>query len=500
MKSEIVVGIDSSTTATKAIAWDYSGRKIGEGSYPIGLKSPHPNYYEQNSDDWWNSTVEALRKLTQQVDNSHISALSISNQRETFVGLDKNGIPVRPAITWLDERCKSHVDRFAAIIGEDRIHKITGKPKDYAPVVYRLAWMKDMENELYSRVCKFCDVHTFLVYKLTGLFRTSWASADPLGMLDIENKKWSDELLFHLGITSDHLPEVFPPGTVLGYLTGEAAEVTGLKAGTKVVAGGGDGQVAGLGVNALRPGRAYLNLGTAVVSGTYSEQCIIDRSFRTMTSCSESGYYCETSLRSGTFLIDWFIKQALKIDPVLYPDIYQQLEKEAKEIEPGSEGVMVLPYWNAVMNPYWDPEARGCIIGLSSGHHRGHLFRAILEGIAMEQTLATMAVEKATGKLTGEYSLIGGGARNELWCQIIADVSGKQVLNMSTEEASALGAGISAAVAAGWFDTFDEAADRMVSVKNTLKPVTRHTEIYRNILNMYSKIYPAVKDLSKKGI
>jgi xylulokinase len=158
---------------------------------------------------------------------------------------------------------------------------------------------------------------------------------------------------------------------------------------------------------------------------------------------------------------------------------------------------MILPYWNAVMNPYWDPFARGCIIGLSSGHHRGHLYRAILEGIAMEQSLATQAVEKATGERTEEFAVIGGGAKSKLWCQIIADTSGKKVLNMSTDEASCLGAGISAAVAAGWFTSFEEAAKNMVHIKGITEPITRNAERYRNQLVIYRKIYPAIREINK---
>jgi sugar (pentulose or hexulose) kinase len=499
MKSEIVVGIDSSTTATKAIAWDFSGKNLAEGSGPIRLNSPQLNYYEQNPDDWWHSMAESLQMLTCRIDKERITALAIANQRETFVGLNKDGKPVRPAIIWLDERCKSHVDKFAAIIGEDRIHEITGKPKDYAPVVYRLAWMKEIEKDLFRKVVKFCDVHTYLVYKLTGHYRTSWASADPMGIFDLENKAWSREILNQLDITPQQLPDAYPPGTVLGYVTKGAAEATGLKTGTKVIAGGGDGQAAGLGVNALKPDRSYLNLGTAVVSGTFTENYIIDRSFRTMACCAGNGYYCETSLRSGTFLIDWFIQQVLKIIPSQKRNIYRQLEEEAEQIEPGSEGLMVLPYWNAVMNPYWDTDARGCIIGLSSGHHRGHLYRAILEGIAMEQSLASKAVEKATGERIEEFAIIGGGARSELWRQIIADTSGKKVLNMSSEEASSLGAGISAAVAAGWFPSFEVAAKNMVHVKGVTEPITQNAERYHNQLKKYREIYPAIKEISKRG-
>jgi sugar (pentulose or hexulose) kinase len=495
MKSEIVVGIDSSTTATKAIAWNISGKNIAEGVSPITLFSPQLNYYEQDPDDWWSSLAESLQKLTHQVDAERICAISIANQRETFVGLDKDGKPVRPAIIWLDERCKSQVNKFAGIIGEDNIHRITGKPKDYAPVVYRLAWMKENENDLFRKVAHFCDVHSFIVNKLTGHFRTSWASADPMGIFDLENKVWSPDILRHLDIIPGQLPDAFPPGTVLGYVTKTAAEATGLRTGTKVVAGGGDGQASGIGVNALAPGRSYLNLGTAVVSGTFSQNYLTDRSFRTMACCAKEGYYCETSLRSGTFLIDWFLQNLLKIGPAQKTKMYDRLEREATGIEPGSEGVMVLPYWNAVMNPYWDPEARGCIIGLSSGHQRGHLYRAILEGIAMEQSLATAAVEGAIGERTEEFAVIGGGAKSDLWRQIIADTSGKKVLTMFSDEASSLGAGISAAVGAGWFPSFAEAAKNMVHVRMATEPVAGNAERYQTLMNKYMEIYPSIKDI-----
>jgi sugar (pentulose or hexulose) kinase len=497
MENEIVAGIDSSTTATKVIAWDSSGKNVAEGNSPIRLYSPLPNYYEQNPDDWWKSLVLSLQQLTKQIEKERITAISIANQRETFVALNKAGEPVRPAIIWLDERCKSQVDKFAGLIGEDRIHRITGKPKDYAPVVYRLAWMKENESELFRNTHKFCDVQSFLVFRLTGQYNTSWASADPLGIFDLKEKIWSQYILDHLEINTSQLPETYCPGTVLGHVTKPASEATGLKVGTMVVAGGGDGQASGLGVNALSPARAYLNLGTAIVSGTYTQNYIISRNFRTMSSCAGNGYYCETSLRSGTFLIDWFIKQLLKIDPSRKKNIYHLLEEEAKQIEPGSEGVMVLPYWNAVMNPYWDPEARGCIIGLSSSHHRGHLYRAVLEGIAMEQSLASKAVEMTTGERTDEFAVIGGGAKSELWCQIIADTSDKKVLKMSCNEATSLGAGISAAVGAGWFASFEDAAKSMVHVKSVVKANPQNADFYRNQLNIYRDIYPSVREIGK---
>jgi len=498
MIQDLVIGIDSSTTATKVIAWDKCGKNIAEASSPITLCSPGSGCYEQDPQDWWNSAAAALTNLLHLADKERVAALAIANQRETFVALNKEGEPLRPSIIWLDERCKEQVDKFAGTFGEDRIHKITGKPKDYAPVAYRLAWMKEHEGDLFGKVNKFCDVQSYLVHKLTGQFRTSWASADPLGLFDLENKVWSSDILRQLEIDTDQLPETFRPGDLLGYVTRAAAEQSGLKAGTPVVAGGGDGQSAGLGVNALGPGRAYLNLGTAVVSGTFASNYIVDKAFRTMASCSSHGYYCETSLRAGTFLIDWFIKQILGTSMSQEQNIYDTLEEEAKQVAPGCEGLVVLPYWNAVMNPYWDTDARGCIIGLSSGHSRGHLYRAILEGIALEQTLATESVEQVIGNKTNEFALIGGGAKSKLWSQIIADTSNKLVLHMASDEASSLGAGISAAVASGWFPSFKEAAMKMTKISTITEPVPENVIRYRELSPIYRDIYPGLRGIFKR--
>lgn len=498
MKPDLFIGIDSSTTATKVIAWDSVGRSIAQSSCSIPLSSPKSCWYEQDPENWWSSAVKALRDLLQQVDKERIAAIAVANQRETFAALDSKGDPVRPAIIWLDERCREQVDKFAQLFGDENLHRITGKPKDYAPVVYRLAWMKEHEPELYKKASVFSDVQAYLVNKLTGSIKTSWASADPMGIFDLERKEWSQEILKQLDITPDKLPVAACPGTLLGYVTEASARLTGLRAGTPVAAGGGDGQSAGLGVNALTPSRAYLNLGTAVVSGSFIQNYIVDKAFRTMAACSDEGYYCETSLRSGSFLIDWFLNKVVKADLPGQTEIYEIMEEEAGRTEAGSEGLFVLPYWNAVMNPYWDPDARGCIIGLSSGHGRGHIYRAILEGIAMEQTLATDLVEKAAGINIEEFAVIGGGAKSSLWRQIISDTSGRKVLQMATAEASALGAGISAAVMAGRFSSFKQAADSMTHVISETHPNPENAKRYRELLQIYRDIYPNIRGIFRK--
>jgi sugar (pentulose or hexulose) kinase len=493
VNGDLLVGLDCSTTSTKAIAYDRNGRIAEFASKAIPLHSPQPNYYEQDPKDWWRSAQRALREITWHVNPGRITALAISNQRETFVALDTEGNHLRPAIVWLDERCKDEVDAFAQKIGKSKIHRITGKPPDYAPVVYRLAWMKKHEPNLFGRIGVICDVNSYLVWKLTGSFKTSWASADPLGLFDIRNKKWSPPILAALNLHHGQLPETFKPGTVLGTISQRAAATTGLNTGTLIVAGGGDGQAAGLGSNVVSPRRAYLNLGTAVVAGIYGSRCKTDKAFRTMCSCSDTGYYYESSLRAGTFTIDWLIRKVLKIDPTKKPGIYRELEREAHQVPIGSDGLFHLPYLSGVMNPYWDIDARGAFVGLSSSHTRGHIYRAILEGIAFEEFFAVGLIEKAIGTRVGEFVAIGGGASNELWCSIIADVTGKRVLVPGNVEASSLGAAIAAAVGAGWYRTFAEAATEMTGSKKEIRPNLKNHELYSRLFESYKEIYPALK-------
>jgi xylulokinase len=495
---EIVIGLDSSTTATKAIAWKPDGTIAGQGRSPIPLLRPADNWYEQNPEDWWHSACVALRQLFQQVDPAAVAAISIANQRETFVPLAQDGEPVRPAIIWLDQRCEDEVAWLVDRVGGGKIHRITGKPPDMAPVAYRIAWMLRHEKELFCRTTMFADVQGYLAFRLTGLFRTSWASADPLGLFDMERRNWSSEVLKALDLSPEQLPQAVRPGTVIGVVNKAAAEVTSLRPDTPVVAGGGDGQAAGLGVNALGGGRAYLNFGTAVVGGIYSTSYRIGNAWRTMGSCTGEGFYFETSLRAGTFLTDWFTHHVCQ-EPADSSAHLRELETEAAAIPIGSNGLLALPYWGAVMTPYWDPLARGCWIGLSGSHLRGHLYRSLLEGIALEQALVTGMIEDATGVSVREFSATGGGAASDLWCQIMADATGKSIRRSRTVEASSLGAAICAAVGVGLYASALDAAEAMCDkVFRDTQPSSENCRRYADLLNIYRELYPNLRGTFSK--
>ncbi|MEJ2168569.1 MAG: FGGY-family carbohydrate kinase [Desulfobacterales bacterium] len=486
---ELVVGIDSSTQSTKAIAWTKTGEIAAEGRYPIDLLNPRLFWFEQNSREWWHSCRAALQQLTKKVEPARIAGISISNQRETVAFLDESGQDIRPAMVWLDERSREQVEKLASHIGAEIIHDITGRPVDITPVLYRLAWLKENEPQAFEQTRRFVDVQAYLVYKLSGDWKTGWFSADPMGYFDIRKKEYSPVLLKYLGLSTDRFPPAFAPGTKIGSISQAAAEQTGLLPETPIFAGGGDGQCAGLGTACISSGQAYINMGTAVVSGVWSPECLNSKAWRTEISATGEGYILETCLRSGAFLINWFVDQFLPGNRK-EKNFFINLEQEAFKIPIGSDGLITLPYWSGVMNPHWNTSARGLFIGLSGGHKPAHLYRSILEGMCLDQAQATNEVEKETGLKVERFVAIGGGASSPLWTQMLADSTGKEVAISATVEASALGAAMIAAYGAGWFASFNEAARAMRGPTSIVSPNPKVRPLWDELLEIYRRLYP----------
>ncbi|KWV46217.1 xylulose kinase [Bradyrhizobium macuxiense] len=495
MTQDLVIGIDSSTSATKAIAWDRSGRAVAEGRKAISLANPQPGYFEQNPDEWWDSTAAALRSITDQVDAQRIAAIAISNQRETFSAFSEEGAAIRPGMTWLDERARPQVARFGKSFGAERVHAISGKPLDVLPCLYRIIWMSEQEPEIFARTARFAEVHGYLTHCLTGQWRTSTASADPTGLLDMASGRWSDDILDAAGIAVEKLPELVRPSARTGEVTHAAAAFTGLSAGTPVIAGGGDGQCASTGAGVTSPGSAYINLGTAVVSGSYGRNYAYDRAFRTEKAVCDDGYIYEQCIRTGTFLIDWMAREMFGADPVAQRSIFKALEAEAAACPIGAGGVVVLPYWLGCMTPYWDPYARGVIAGLSGSTRRGAIYRALLEGIALEVAGQIERITAATGGDIGQFSAIGGGSDSDLWLQILADASARPVSRSTAREASSLGAAIAAAKGAGWYGTIAEATAAMTKPPaRTFLPDPRNVARYAELRAIHADLWPKLLD------
>ena len=491
---DIFIGLDASTTSAKAVAWDARGRALGEGRRDIPLANPAPGRYEQDPADWWRASAAALKDLCLQIDARRAAALAISNQRETVGFFTRDGDAVHPAIVWLDERCADTVEQFADEVGAEEIHDITGKHPDITPVVYRLAWLRDRRPELLAKTDIFADAQAALVFRLTGEFATSWASADPMGYWDLRRREWSSPILAALGISAGRLPRAERPGAPLGEVSAAAAAATGLPAGTPVVAGGGDGQCAGLGTEVIRPGAAYLNIGTAIVFGAHQSAFARGDAWRTMSAMTGDGFVMESCLRSGTFLLNWLVRDIFGLAGA--PAEFAALEERAARLPPGGGGELLLPHWSGAMNPYWDSAAKGALVGLSGGTRREHLFRAALEGAALDQAMCADLLERETGVTIEEFRAVGGGAQSDLWCQIFADASGKNIRRLDTVEASALGAGMAAAAGCGCFSSIPEAAAAMRGKTAALfRPREEWSAQYRELSARQRRMYPAVREV-----
>ena len=300
----LVLAVDCSTTASKAVVFDGRGREVASASTPLTLSQPRPGHHEQDAEQWWEATLSSLASAVARLDDpARVRAICVTHQRESFVCLDAAGRPTGPAILWLDGRASAEILE----IGTERVLALSGKPPDTTPAIYKLAWLSRHEPERLIGADRVSEVHGLLAERLTGRWATSLASADSLGLLDLKAGEWSGELLAIAGVRRDQLPELVAPGDVLGPLRPDVARSVGLPGPVPLVTGIGDGQAAGLGAGAVDPGSAYLNLGTSMVLGTPASGYVTGRAFRTLAGAP--GFVLETVLNAAAYLTDWFRRE-----------------------------------------------------------------------------------------------------------------------------------------------------------------------------------------------
>jgi xylulokinase len=487
----LVIAVDCSTTAAKAVIHDQAGRAVAQATRPLQTLQPHPGWHEQDAEQWWVATQGAVAgAVSALADPGRVRALCLTHQRESFVCLDGAGRPLRPAILWLDSRAHEEI----ADLGSSRVHELSGKPPDTTPAIYKLAWLARHEPAVLRDAVHVGDVQAYLAWRLTGRWATSHGSADTLGLFDLQAMDWSPELLDLAGVRLAQLPDLVPAGDLLGRVSGGVARSLGLPGSVPLVAGIGDGQAAGLGLGATAPGVAYLNLGTSMVLGVQSEQYLWDPAFRTLAGIRPGTYTLETVLNAAAYITTWCREQfggagagAVAV---------QEMEAAAARLPIGAEGLLTLPYWNAAQTPHWDPLARGATIGWHGRHTRAHLYRSILEGVGFELRLHLERLEEVTGQRIGSIRAVGGGARSPLWIRIVTDITGRPVRVCADSEVSAAGA---AALAWEFLDrqghTSGQVAPSEMLLGREALPDPSTAARYDAFFGVYRQMYPALRGL-----
>lgn len=492
MSDPLVIAIDSSTSASKAVVVDKTGAVLASGHADIDLLTPAMGKYEHDPEQWWSSTETAISEACSALDENdrkRIKALCITHQRESFALVDEDGKALRPAILWLDSRAGDEIREY----GSEHIHELSGKPADTTPALYKIAWLKNNEPDVLKAAHKLVDVHAYLAKRLVGRWVSAVGSADTLKLLDIAHVEYSDELLDIAGVTKEQMAELAPPASIIDTINSDLLSSWGLGDDVVLVAGVGDGQAAGLGTSAIDEDVAYVNIGTSIVAGVHAFEFAYSPAYRTLLGGIPDSFVLEIVQNSGSVLANWFRKELG--DPALDGALDPELDEAVSKIEPGAAGLLTVPYWNAVQSPHWDPFAKGIMVGFGSTHTRAHLFRSILEGMAMELRGNLERVQESTGRKLKELRCTGGGSRNPLYRRIFADATGIPLVVSGVEEVSAQGAAMMAMAAIGAYPDVKSASEAMASFVERTEPDLDAYEVYGEWADIQKDIYPALADI-----
>jgi xylulokinase len=478
-----------STTATKAVVVDAAGavRAVAASGYP--LQTPRPLWSEQDPERWWAACVEAIRTALADsgVRGDDVEAVGLAGQMHGLVALGVDAQVLRPAILWNDQRTAAECDLIRTTIGRDRLIEITGNDALTGFTAPKLVWVREHEPEIWSRIAHVVLPKDFVRLRLTGDLAVDKADGAGTLLFDLAARDWSPEVVAALGVDPAWLPTTYEGTAVTGQLSAGAAEATGLRSGTPVVAGGGDQAAAAVGVGVVEPGLASLSLGTSGVVFATTDGPVIDRAARLHSFCHAvpGRWHVMGVMLSAGGSLRWF-RDALAPEAA-----FSTLVDEANEIPAGSDGLLFLPYLSGERTPHPDPLARGAFVGLTVDHGRGHLTRAIMEGVAFGLADSLELMRSIGLSRFAEIRATGGGSTSLLWRSILADVLETQIVTTSTTEGAAQGAAMLAAVGVGWFDSAEDACRELVASREPVDPSPERVP-YQERWDRYRGLYPAL--------
>ena len=461
---------------------------------------PQPTWVEQDAQDWWrtacNTCHVTLKKIGKRIKN--LVAVSITNQRETIVPVDSAGNPLYNALVWQDRRTTRQCSTIQHELGAEKIYKVTGLTIDPYFSASKILWFKQEKPRVFEKAHKFLLVHDFILHRLTGRFATDYSNASRTMLFNVQKMEWSNLICNQLEIPKEKLPPTHPSGMNIGELTPAAAKATGLPKGLAVVIGGGDQQCGAVGVGVVKAGRVKATIGTGTFILAFEENPKFDSKRRLLCSCHAvpNQWVIEASIFTSGIIYRWFRDQfgheEKQLAKLLERDAYEFMDHQARQSPPGSRGVILLPHFIGAGAPYWNPQARGVIIGLALGHSRADIIRAIMEGTSYE-VRRNLEVMENLGIRLKELRLTGGATRSTVWNQILTDITALPVQLSQVEEATALGAAILASVGGGLYPTVDRAVESMVTGGARFEPSVEIIDHYNKLYAVQTEAYQALE-------
>ncbi|HZK41154.1 MAG TPA: FGGY family carbohydrate kinase [Atribacterota bacterium] len=502
----LILCIDLGTTGCHTVIFDEKGQQVSRSYQEYKSIYLPGRWIDHDPKTWLQAVKKTVKETVKKIeyDKNCISAVAVTSQRATVVPVDKKGNPLDNAILWQDKRAIEETQHLINEYGTEKIYNITGLRVDPYFTLPKLLWLKKNKPEIYNHSFIFLPVQDFIIHFLTGEFKTDWTQASRTMLFNIDELRWDKDLIKSVGIDFNKLPEAVPPGSIIGLVNHAASVELGLPKGIPVITAGGDQQCAAIGLGVIKPGIVEVSTGTGSFVLASSDKPVKD--FNQRLICSASSIAGKWVLEAGIFttgsIFRWFrdnigqvpVKNKIKSGM----NAYQIMDSEAEKEPLGANGLLLIPHFAASAAPYWNPEARGVLFGLSLGHKRSSIIRAILEGIAFEIQKNISIMESYTDQIK-EVRISGGLTRSEIFNQIQADIYGKTVIKTDYEEASVLGAAVVAATTTGLYDNINSAVDNMINVNNLSRkePNMENYTVYKELSKIHDSLYWS---LEKAGI
>lgn len=492
------IGVDIGTSGTKSLLIDPDGNIIAEASSSYGVSMPKPLWTEQDPEDWWNATVKTIRAVVKQgrAKPADVKAIGLSGQMHGSVFLDKSHKVIRPALLWNDQRtvaeCEEITERAG---GRDKLIKMVANPALTGFTAPKILWLRNKEPKRFARLKHVLLPKDEIRRRLTGELATEVSDASGMLLLDVRKRKWSKELLSKLELDPELFATVYESEDVTGSLRPEIAEKLGLTTDCKVVGGAGDCAAGAVGNGIVRKGILTASLGTSGVMFVHSDEPQIDKHGRLHTFCHavRDKWHMMGVTLSAAGSLQWFVENVcVELATRRGADPYQVINSEAHGVPAGSDGLLFTPYLAGERTPHADANARACFVGLTSAHNRGHMGRAVMEGVAMSLR-ESLEIIKELGVPVREMRLSGGGAKSNLWKQIFADVMDQTACTINAEQGPAYGVALLAAVGSGQFKNIEEACKATIEVVKKTPPKKPAVRTYNKLFPVYQSLYQSLK-------
>ncbi|ABL78295.1 xylulokinase [Thermofilum pendens] len=500
MSGDLLLSIDIGTTTVKAGLFHSNGSLLALDGKEYPTYYPRPGWAEQDPDDWWRTSVEVARNVLKKagVDPSRVAGICVSSQRETLALVDSEGRSLGRVPIWMDRRSSPQAERIKSRVDPAEIYRKTGLVVDATFTATKLLWYKENEPEVLRRARLGLQPKDYVVYRLTGVAVTDHTVASRTMLFNIVKLEWDRELFEELGLSeyAGLFPESRYSDEVVGTLSEEASRLLGLPRSVQVLAGMGDRQAEVLGAGIFDSRRVEESTGTGSTTATMVDSPLLDEKMRFSVGAApiRGRWVVEAGMSTAGAILRWFRDQVADGVQLLASSTrrraYEYLDMEAAYVPPGSNGLIVLPFFSGARSPRWNPYARGVIFGLTVYHTRAHIFRAMMEGIAYE-IRKILEVFAEVGVKPGELILMGGGAKSPLWARIKANVTKMEVVLPELLDAALAGDAMLASLKLGLSSSHDEAAKKFFREKARIKPDPRESAIYDSYYSLYERLVSA---------